>query len=283
MARPRDGVFSTKPGDWSRTLAVRTLLSVSFYPVSSAVASLYVDLRKSTTHPPDSAVRPRPSSSSRVTTVNQPPSFAAASWTSHREHWRWSGSNNRTRCPRTPTPFLRLSIFAPYPLPRLSSFRSSTSLAASRLSVLFHRFSPRTGKRGRGVRGVTHRLWILMTRAMNSDRAKGGSSAVNPLVLLSSLVFSEPFQSILFHLSVLRFSPPRVHLSSRLPRLRSLRTRSFNNISPFFYPPLVNRGKMLEPECILRRCFVSSSSTITHRYASRIILSRKTIFKMQRV
>lgn len=43
--------------------------------------------------------------------------------------------------------------------------------------------------RGReSERGVTHRLWILMTRAMNSDRAKGGTAAVNP-PFFPSLVF----------------------------------------------------------------------------------------------
>jgi len=45
------------------------------------------------------------------------------------------------------------------------------------------------GEGRRSKRGVTHRLWILMTRAMNSDRAKGGTrSAVNP-PFFPSLVF----------------------------------------------------------------------------------------------
>lgn len=65
---PRTGCSPRSPGiGLGRGCPLSSLATPLSPPLPSAVASLYVDLRKSTTHR-RSAVRPRPSSSSRCTT-----------------------------------------------------------------------------------------------------------------------------------------------------------------------------------------------------------------------
>ena len=239
LARPRDGVFSRKPWDWSRTRWLSVLfslslsLSLSFRTVSSAVASLYVDLRKSTTHrrhhcsssafvlssrvhrQPATVVRcsSRSSSSSSSSILDQPPTRTEEVEEEEEEEEEecleqpnqvprlnpQSGlllfPSNLTHCSSLPPPF-----FLPFIRPS-----ACLPLSAKPVRSSFDVAGGKEGEREERPR-VTHRLWILMTRAMNSDRAKGGSSAVNPLCASLSLSLSLSFSLSLSLSPLLSFS-----------------------------------------------------------------------------
>ena len=211
------------------------------------MASLYVDLRKSTTHR-------RHCSSSAFLSPSL--SLSLSPCTSRRRRrrrgrrrrrWfvpfvRWfvrcnildrrlrrerreerrgrAVSNNRTSCPDSTNPSHRHpSFFLPF-------IRPSTP-------PLFLPSISNGEKEREREAGVTHRLWILMTRAMNSDRAKG---AVNPPcfspTLVSPIILSLSLEPTL--LPPPRFSPssPQSFSSNRSHSRAPSFARSFNNIFP---------------------------------------------------
>jgi len=101
--------------------------------------------------------------------------------------------------------------------------RRTSEAGAPILTFLFHRQGcitamrekegerlERERKRGRkSERRVTHRLWILMTRAMNSDRAKGGTALCGKPTVLPCSCLRRSFSSSSF---TLFFLPSRLSL-----------------------------------------------------------------------
>lgn len=243
------------------------------------MASLYVDLRKSTTHRRhcsssafvlSSRVHRQPATVVRCSILGQPPAAE-----------RRSAWNNRTRCPdSTPStllfpsnltypssfpppfflPFIRPSACLPACLPACLSVRSSVLPSFLRS---FHRLRRHDVARQEKERepGVTHRLWILMTRAMNSDRAKGGSSAVNPLCFSVPLSFSYSTSAV----SLLRSSSSSSSTFFSPLVTISLLAAAFQSTSVCFSPdpsitfsflPSQRGMNAVEPKRILRTIYI---------------------------